>query len=555
MASAFLLAIPPRTALAICRVIESDRAPVAFDPTTSAFYVLAPDVVIGWDCPSGPMDADAGSLDLDAGAFDVDAGTFDLDGGADDGGTPPEDAGDLDADLEAPLDVGVIELDVGMPDAGSPDAGARDTDGTPLCADGSRATAVHGSVVSLVVQPRLLSGGGTAALIMPVPAHPQVVPATPAIFAHVRSASRNEVHETVEVIEDVTLGTQCTDPHYSTSAEDGASDAVMLAEVVAAAPMSVFGCAYDSAYYNTDGGPRTTTTYHPDGGDGSVTVEVIPTTDDYDVTLLSATDAFALGSWLDDNGFPHDADDDAAFEAYVGVDHWFVALRVHPTAGEGARDLAPLVVSWLGSEVPVTHRLQYDPEGGTLVTDAWVLAPTRMDVEDGSAITSSADRVLPVPDTLRGFGLGFGYLTHLRIARQQRDEVADSRMVPVANEVVRGTLEQHTVVRIPIACCPMGIVAPNPTIPRRFLYERSFPVNSSPPLPDAWLRSSWAASAPECASEASYGGAWSGGGGSVGSDGRPLRGCAVPSRSANVMLSWTPLALALFWLWRRSRRR
>jgi hypothetical protein len=319
MASAFLLAIPPRTALAICRVIESDRAPVAFDPTTSAFYVLAPDVVIGWDCPSGPMDADAGSLDLDAGAFDIDAGTFDLDGGAATGRHPRR--GDLD-DLEAPLDVGVIELDGGMPDAGSP--GTRHG---RHAAPGRSAPRRYRLVVSLVVSrcSRRERGADHAG-----PRHPQAVPATPAIFARLLSRRMPS--------------------------------------------------------------PR---------------------------------------SWLDDNGFSH-ARRRRGLRGLRGRRPLVRGAAGPSTAGEGARDLAPLVVSWLGSEVPVTHRLQYDPEGGTLATDAWVLAPTRMDVEDGSAITSSADRVLPVPDTLRGFGLGFGYLTHLRIARQQRDE-ADSHGA-VANE-------------------------------------------------------------------------------------------------------------------------
>lgn len=518
---AFLLAIPPHTAHAICRVVESGSAtPVAFDPTTSALYVLAPDAIIGWECPSGPPP------DLDAGPADT--------------GEP------LDAAVGEPLDAGV------------PDAGAVDDDGTPLCEGGERATPVRASVVSLVVQPRLLSGGGSSALIMPVPAHPQVVAATPEIFAHVHSASGNLVHERVEVIEDRSLGFQCTDPHYSAEAEPVSEPGMVIAEVAATvllSPLGLLGCSAESSYYASDIGPVTTGTWTRDGGTGgSVIYEEIPTTDDYEVTVLSATDGAVLSAWLDAHDFPHTAIDDEVFASYVGEDHWFVALEVTPEPGAGPRDLAPIVVSWLGTEIPVTHRLQYDPDGGVLVTDTWVLAPDRMDASDESAITESADPLLLVPRTLSGFGLRSGWLTHLRISRNQRDEVEDAELVPTANERLGGMLERSTRVRIPLACCPSGAIA-GPA--RTHHYERTVPVNEAAALPEAWLRSSYAASDAVCSS---YGGGSSGssagcGGSGTASSGRPLRGCAVPSRSGGAFFAWMPIALSVLWLLGRGRRR
>jgi hypothetical protein len=234
------------------------------------------------------------------------------------------------------------------------------------------------------------------------------------------------------------------------------------------------------------------------------------------------------------------------------------------------------------------------------VTDAWVLAPHRMDTDDETGITESADPLWLVPSTLSGFGLATGWLTHLRISRNQREEIADARLTEVDDVALGGLLERTTRVHIPIACCPGG----GATGPARvFRHEREFDANEAPPIPEDWLRTSYPASDPVCARDDWSGGAWSGGsssfdagpsssgsgsgsgssygsssgssyGGGCGasapapdagsasstsssssSSSRPLRGCAVPARSGGPVFAWMPIALAVLWVFGRSRRR
>ena len=83
------------------------------------------------------------------------------------------------------------------------------------CADGRDATLTHDTLASLVVQPSLFAGGGTAGLVMPVPARPDVHAGDSALFAAAAALQDPWIEETVLVHEDPGLGYQCSDPHFS----------------------------------------------------------------------------------------------------------------------------------------------------------------------------------------------------------------------------------------------------------------------------------------------------------------------------------------------------
>jgi len=197
------------------------------------------------------------------------------------------------------------------------------------------------------------------------------------MFEAAQSLMRARVSETVEYVEDSSLGYQCGDPHYS------ALDPVL------AAPLALYGCGADDGYYRPGLDRYMTDTIESDGG--VVRLERIPSTEDYDVTVLNASTPAALTEWLDANAFRHDEYDDSAFASYVRDGGWFVAINIHPPdrAGEHVA-LRPLVVTFRGGSIPLTHRLQYDPRGATTFTDAFIIAPWRVDAMDDSGITEYA---------------------------------------------------------------------------------------------------------------------------------------------------------------------
>ncbi len=536
-------AVPGRAA-AICRVVEpsvdSGRAPVAFDAETDAFYVVSPNVTVDWRCPE--------RAPSDAGADDADAG-----------------AGEADAAMPDDSDGGISDAGVAM----SRDAGS----GPPSCWDGSLAEAVSGTVVSLAVQPRLFASGGSASLIMPVPARPDIALGPGGLFGSLTVESQRSapaaatVRETVIVTEDASLGFQCTDPHYITRAPEGIDAVLDGALALLTLPLSLYGCSAATSDYYRPGTATRDAAVVSYGDAGMVTYEEIPAGDDYSATAISATTLEALTLWLDEHGFAHSEIDDAAFAAYVGADRWFVALDVHPRDLGGAQvALQPLVVTWVGDEVPITHRLQFDPRGGTVITNTWVMAPTRVDASDESALTVSAQAVV-LTGALAGFGLRAGWLTHLRIARLQQLEMDDAVLRATADESMppppASAVERTTMIRIPLACCSGGSIASASAPPRTFRYERTYPsADPIPPIPEAWFHSPEHPTTASFCSAGSGSGSGSGGSGSgssssgssgSGSSGGGGGGGALCS-AAGVTVSWAPLALALITLTARRRR-
>lgn len=512
-------------ARAICRVVESaDAPPVSFDATTSAFFVLSEDVVIDLRCPE---DDDGVRYASDRAARELGAS---LERGLPVGALPPFEA--LGLEPRRPNEV----------DAGAPDGGGL----ARVCRDGTPAWEIESDVVSLVIQPRILQGGGHAGLVMPVAARPDVAlgPSDAfSVLAATATALSERVHETVIVTEDRSLGFQCTDPHYSTEAERSPANEALAA--VASVPLAVYGCGASdgSAYYRPGTGRRDTREIDY-GEDGTVSYETIPVSDAYTVTVLSASALEALTRWMDENGFAHDDVDDEAFGAYVGEGRWFVALDVHPpedleSTELGVTGLAPLVVTWPGDEIPIQNRLQFDPEGGTVITDAFVFAATPVDAADGSALTIATGRT-ELTGGLASFGLGERVLTQLRVARQQTQLAEDSRIVPivgVAPEPPTTEVERRTRVRIPFACCQGGGVAPGSASARTFTYERTYDrADGVPPIPEEWFRTpEHDSSQPYCqVSRSDYGGYF----------------CAAASAPVS---GFGPVLFALAWLLLRRR--
>ncbi len=511
---------------AVCRVVlppvDSADPGVPFDPTTAAIYVWTPDVVVEWTC--GASDADAGA-DLD-------------------GGVVPSDGGEA-VDAGEGIDAAVERDGPPREDAGVPDPS--------LCPDGTPRMEISDTLLSLVVQPSILATGGTAGLVMPVPFRPDVSVGSTRLFEDAMASMRAMVEETVIVREDPNLGFQCSDPHYSSDATD----------VLAAAPLMLYGCDGDSGY--ADGGSAY---YRPGtegrgseirsyGDAGTVRYETFPSTDAYDVTVVNASSLEALTGWLDEHGFAHDGDDDAAFGAYVADDAWFVAVHVHPPATGEHLALAPLVVTWRGDELPITHRLQHDPRGGFLVTDALVIAPYRMGASDGSGWTEYAAPVELAGTSLEGFGAERGWLTRVTINRRASENVPDARFEPSELGVeVRPTLTRTIEAAIPAPCCEGGgLSTTNPAALDTFTYTRTYLDGESPPIPEEWLGRTPPLDAEWCRD--GYGG-WSGGSDSCGgSSSRPLRGCttARDERWGAVVGGWGPIVLAVLWVVWRSRRR
>jgi len=416
-----------------------------------------------------------------------------------------------------------------------------DEDGRWRCGDGTAATPERDTLLSLLVQPSIVAEGGEAGLVMPVPARPDVFEGPPSVITAAQGLVDPWVDETVYVREDRSLGVQCTDPHYSAN-EPSALDATLAA--IAAAPLGVYGCG-QTDYYRAGTEDRETTVV--DYGDaGTVRSETLDTSDAYDITAVNAETLDALIAWMDERGFAHGEHDDEAFAHYVGAGAWFVAVHVHPDASGARQALAPIVVTWRGDRFPITHRLQYDPRGGTIVTHAFVVAPHRMDSSDLSAFTEYAAPATFVGTELEGFGLDEGWLTELTMTRLANQWIQDDAYLePVEDVEAIPTIDRVTNARIAVPCCPSGAVPSDPAAWRTYEHRRRFRASESPPVPSEWLDSTPAPGPAYCGGE-TFGVA----------ETDDLRGCSVGGRAlANVLGAWGPLGLAFAWLFWRTRRR
>jgi len=499
------LAAPTRSH-AICRVVEptmdSGYAAVPFDPTTAAIAVISPDQVVDYQCRGRS--------------------------------SPPEPTLNLGPDLGSPAARAIAEHDAGPSDAGRPDP-AR-------CADGTRALEIRDSLVSLIVRPAIYANGGVAGLVMPLPARADVHLAPAGIFDEMEALVHPRIEETIQFVENPSVGLQCTDPHYS------------VLDDVAAAPLALYGCGESSGegYYRPGLEHFDAEVFVTDGG--TVRFERIPATEDYDVTVLNASSLDALVAWMDDNKFAHGPIDDEAFGAYVRDGAWFLALKVHPSSRSGEHvALAPLAVTWRGDTFPIANRLTYDPRGGILFTDLLVLADQRMDANDESAITELAlSTTLPAAGALASFGRTTAWLTRLHLSRRQSEPMPDGQLVPATDlREIRPVVTRTRRVQIAAACCA-GNGIPRSGF-RTFTEHRRYLAGEEPSDDTLFYRAPPATEA-MCAGASSYG---SGSGSGSGSGGYGYSYCAVSSRTVATFFGWLPIGatvLTIVWRTRRARR-
>lgn len=415
----------PGVALAICRVVEpiEERGGVWFDPNTMVLYVVAPGQTVGHECLAYDGGVGASGFTPDASGTRADDAGVDDDAGArgEDAGSEPGNHGD-----------GAT--------AGTVDAGGAD------CPAGTQ-VAVEGTVIHMVVQPAVLTAGGRAGLIMPVPARPDIHAANDDVFHQLGMRLEPDIETRTEYVEDASLGYQCRDPKGGSGGCMGDDTSYEYAEDDYGPVGSDRGAFYDP---DTEDGALDRVMI----ADGVVRFEDALSTADYDVTVLNATTFRALRGWLDGHGFAHDAEDDEAFRSYVTEGAWFVALDVHPSMhGSAGGALSPLVVSWRGEHVPLLHRLQFHADGGEITTEAFVMAPTRMDAADGSAETLYAAPA-GFGGAVAGFGLAEGWLTQIRLTRRLDEWKEDSVLYAAGDYEVRPVLERIERIRIPSSECP-----------------------------------------------------------------------------------------------------
>lgn len=503
--------VAARPAQAVCRVVEpaSDTGGgVAFDPTTTMLFVIAPDQLVDYDCeahgglaePTG--EADAGAADPDAGGADPDAG--------------------------------LAEVDAGAP-------------GPLLCVDGTPAAEVRDTLVSVVVQPIVFARGGKAGLIMPLPSRSDVHAAPAGLLEAVGALEVARIEERTEYVEDSSLGYQCYDPHYGSALD-----------TLAAAPLALYGCSSDAAgpYYRPGTDRRETEVFETDGG--VVAFERLETTADYDVTVLNASSLEALHAWLAVNEFVATADDEAAFGHYVDTQSWFLAIQIHPADLGGARTaLAPIVATFRSDEIPLMNRLQHQPGGGLVFTNALVLAPWRAEPHDGSGDVLHAAPAAFADEPIAGFGLASGWFTHMTIARQTSVWLEDSAIGRAeSQDEIRQTVRRTRRVRIAQACCADSRLPPASAARTFAGPTRTYLASESPADPGEFFTAPGFTDPTICGSAVSPGYYGSGstsspgyyGGGSGGGSGYACAASGATSLGLPVTLSILMIAL-------RARRR
>ncbi len=418
-----------------------------------------------------------------------------------------------------------------------------------LCPDGSAAIPLQDTITHAILQPSLYANGGSAGLVMPLPRRADVNIGPQALIDQAQSLIRANVRETVEFVEDPSLGYQCSDPHYSVNTHPTNDGFNPLA-----APLMLYGCSDGSSDYYRPGLDGRDTSVVSYGETGSVEFESIPISEEYEVTVLSASTLEALVTWLDERGFEHDEIDDAAFSRYVGEGRWFAAVQVTPALDGGVKQaLPPLVVSWRGADFPITNEISYDPDGGIIETDLFVLAPQKMAVLGDSVVRFAAPFELGYADDAIGsFGLESGWLTRINLERNMSDALQmDSELVPAGDavEVYVDWVERSTTVRIAQACCSGNAIPRGGA--RTFTEVWEYGPGDRPSDDDYFYR----APPPDgsACTYSSYGGSSGGGGsGSTSSSDEPSGSylCTV----TGAVGSWSPLVVALFFIARRRRR-
>ena len=106
--------------------------------------------------------------------------------------------------------------------------------------------------------------------------------------------------------------------------------------------------------------------------DETVTVVEEKQVGEYDVTILTATDADDLVEWLDDNGYNYTAKDGDKVEYYVEQDgFYFVALKVNAEHFLKFPRPLPVEPQWIPEDVADENVVTATKQGLSIVSDDW----------------------------------------------------------------------------------------------------------------------------------------------------------------------------------------
>ncbi len=191
---------------------------------------------------------------------------------------------------------------------------------------------------------------------------------------------------------------------------------------------------------------------------GGVQVLERQTLGPFDVASLAATDAGALGAWLDDNGFALSDELAGGLQPYVDAGWSYVAAKLVPGAGDEALsgNLQPLWVTFPTSELVYPMRLSaLAEETGSI--SLFVLAEHRVARTDrsedrGRSATTFAAWVdrpdLPAGSALRDLVTGRLFLTRIEGYVVPEAVTDDYRFGYVADDVDVPTVEREELVRV-----------------------------------------------------------------------------------------------------------
>jgi hypothetical protein len=345
--------------------------------------------------------------------------------------------------------------------------------------------AAEGPRVTMAVSPIVERGGGTVVLVMPMPAGAELVEVDSEVFDALHSDSRRTVKESVTFIEDVALGYQCSDPHYS------AVGALPRMSPVAALAVSTLACAtpeiggtraalvdgevsdagadvapnHDADAAPRDGGYDADAGPDSGGGDAAAPCAVRdganhPTTRAYTVSTFEGIGALdALRDLLGSLDLALDPAREEILDRYVAAGNGLLAIELHPDAPCG-HALSPIAIRFVAAHPPIWNELQHDLAGGTLYTDAFVIAPERREPAAGLADTIFAAPYVASPE-LAAITPDNVWLTRMTLTRVVHVEELDDVFAPSAStsEVYAEVTTERTV-RIPVPCCPGAGIPP-----------------------------------------------------------------------------------------------
>ena len=185
------------SALAVCRVVEpyedSGTQPVTFDPTTAAVFVVAPDQIVDYDCPTIPgVEVDTTETGYPLISL---APRFD---------------GALLSALGARVPVGV-------------DFTAPEYDPS-RCYDGTVGEPIVDTVIHTIIRPAIFANGGSAGLIMPIPTRGDVNVAPAELFSAVSDLQAAHIEETITNMHGVHRANATSDPIWRDRLDHGMGD-------------------------------------------------------------------------------------------------------------------------------------------------------------------------------------------------------------------------------------------------------------------------------------------------------------------------------------------